>query len=45
MIVVSLCKGVNSVSEDVTSDRADGVRNVSHVLSRSTFSLPGGFDR
>lgn len=36
-IVVPLLRRVNSVSEDVTHDRADGVRNVSHVLSRSTF--------
>lgn len=45
LIVVTLRQRVNSVSEDVTHDRADGVRNVSRVLSRSTFSLPGGFDR
>lgn len=37
LIVVTPCQHVNSVSEDVTRDRADGVRNVSHVLSRSTF--------
>lgn len=35
--VVTPSQRVNSVSEDVTRDRADGVRNVSHVLSRSTF--------
>ncbi|KAF5900233.1 putative protein phosphatase 2C 61, partial [Clarias magur] len=37
LIVVTQCRHVNSVSEDITRDRADGVRNVSRVLSRSTF--------